>query len=245
MRIVFPLLVSVFAVNNHQWNRECTFQRSHGGDTFTFGFKPAFKMLTLEIVSADKRFHMITRKDFDHENEYLPTCESVETVVMNDDRTSATSIPWRYWDRAAALAELAGVVKPADHYCPPRFPFLLEQTNTRLKVDCLYRGIGDSILLYLSSGESAECAAAVDTVRVDTLCRSVSAWTREFISLTVDAEGELRKRNRQVGNRLKVQQEAPTVDIVNQLIQQRRAYFEPPPEMDYWDVSDDEFYDFE
>ncbi len=231
----------MIGVTSHQSNRVCTFQRPSGEDTITFVFKPDFKILSLEIISADKSFQLITRKDFDHENEHLPTCESIETVIMNDDRTSATAMPWRHWNRATALSELAGVVKPADHYCPPRFPFTLEQTAKRLKVDCLYRGIGDSILLYLSSGTAAECAAAVDTVRVDSLCRSVSVWTSNFVSFAVEAEEALRRRNRQVG-RLKTQQ-AP--DIITQLIQQRREFFEPPPEMDYWDVSDDEFLDFE
>ena len=246
--ILFLLFGSVVhAVNNRQWSRTCTYQRPavHGTDTLTFLFKPDFKMISLEIVSADKSFQLISRREFDNENEYLPSCESVESVVMDDDRMSATATPWRYWTRATAISELAGVVKPADQYCPSKFPFTLEQSPKRLKIDCLYRGIGDAILLYLSPATSAECAAAVDTSLVDSLCRSVADWTKKFVTSAVEEETETRRRNRQVGNRLAVPQPTPPSDVINQLIQQRREFFEPPPEMDYWDLSDDEVSDFE
>jgi hypothetical protein len=202
-------------------------------------------MISLEIVSADKSFQLISRKEFDNESEYLPTCESVEAVVTNDDRTSATATPWRYWNRATALSQIAGVVKPADQYCPPKFPFTLEQSAKRLKIDCLYRGIGDAILLYLSPAISAQCAAAVDTDLVDSLCRSVADWTRKFVATAVEEETNTRRRNRQLGNRLDNQQLVQSSDVINQLIQQRREFFEPLPEMDYWDVSDGEVSDFE
>ena len=248
MFLLLVLGVSVVhAVNNRQWSRTCTYQRPavHGTDTFTFLFKPDFKMISLEIVSADKSFQLISRKEFDNENEYLPSCESVESAVMNDDRSSATATPWRYWNRATALSQLAGVVKPAQHYCPLKFPFTLEQSAKRLKIDCLYRGIGDAILLYLSQETSAECAAAVDTALVDSLCRSVADWTKKFVASAVEEETETRRRNRQIGTRITMPQSAPQPDVVNQLIMQRREFFEPPPEMDYWDVSDDEVSDIE
>ena len=247
MKLVLTLVTSaVLAVNNRQWSRTCTFQRPavHGTDTFTFVFKPDFKMISLEIISADKSFQLISRTEFDDESAYLPTCESVETVVMNDDRSSLTRTPWRYWNRDKAMAEIAGVVKPATLYCPATFPFMLEQSSKRLKVDCLYRGIGDSILLYLTSSDNnAECAAAVDTQKVDDLCRSVSDWTVNFLAQAVEEETSLRIRNRQLRVTAPVQQMQP--DVVNELISQRREFFEPPPEMDYWDISDDEISDNE
>ena len=157
--LVFGSIVAV-GWADRTWTRMCTLVRpgdNHGTEKLTFVFKPELKLLSLEIVSGDKSFQLLTRKEFDDENSYVPSCESVEGVLVPTEAlldgsqmghyqpnsgppTSLTSAPWQTWDRTSAVVELGGITRNAAEYCPPQFPFILEQSTSKVKVDCL---IGD------------------------------------------------------------------------------------------------------
>jgi len=212
----------------------CTFQRPdvRGTERLTYTFKPELKMITIEILSGNKNFQLLTRRDFDDENNFVPSCESVESVVM---AAGDTTPAWITSDRTRAVSDLAGTTRNPTEYCPPEFPFILEQSPTRLKVDCLYRGIGDAIIVYLSP-VGGQCIGAVNVEKVDSLCRSIDAWTKNFVDRSVAGETENRRRNRE-----RNLASNPSVDqhFLREQILERRAYFEEHREVDFWDLESD------
>jgi hypothetical protein len=218
----------------------CSFERpddTDGTEKLTFVYKPELKILSLEIISADKSFQLLTRKDFDDENSYVLSCESVESVVDAPDTGGGTTSTWQTWDKSTAVSQLAGVTRKATEYCPSQFPFILEQSPTKIKVDCLLRGIGDAIVIYASKDHPEECIAAVNVKNVDSLCGAIADWTSKFVDSAVDIETRNRRRDRE---RQFVSNPAITEHFLREQLAERRNFFFDSKPTEYWDVSDDE-----
>lgn len=167
------LVLPAVAVASDQWEHssDCLFSRTDAQESFAIRHLPDLNIGVFEFTRGDE----IKATSREPHVGSLPSCEIIRNVL---NEKFAQAPPEFTWDRASAVREFATLRK--DSYWRG-VPFLLEQSMEALKVDCLYRRIGDVILEFRGAERTAVFQPNVG--RIDVACEHIV----QFSNLLFDA----------------------------------------------------------
>ena len=156
----------------------CHLKRGGSDDILALRHDPILNIVSVEMIVGNK-VHLV----FNYPGYQSPPCSSVKRV-MNSPPPALTRPRYLSWTRNQAAQELGSTsLATRQESCSAEFPLVLVQEVNFIEVDCLNRGLGDSIITFHNTEPAADtfpCLEVLDASVLDEMCRKLSKFADSF-----------------------------------------------------------------
>lgn len=177
-RLMLLLFVSAAKAMFDPQFYNCHLKRGGSDDILALIHDPIVNIVSVEMI-VGKEVQLV----FNYPGNQSPQCSSVKRV-MNSPPPALTRPRYLSWTRNQAAQELGFTsLATRKESCSAEFPLVLVQEADFIEVDCLNRGLGDSIITFHNTEPAADtfpCLEVLDASVLDEMCRNLSMFANSF-----------------------------------------------------------------